>query len=103
MWKSNILVFAKRPIYYVLFIMLCVILYFLITSGMFFYYNTDYPRLDIAKITSSDISDIIFERVDFSFGNGAKGIVVVYRVMNNKYHSSAYWIPFGQDPIMVWK
>ncbi len=58
---------------------------------------------ELAQYIDSPVEDVLFERIMFTFYNDARGVVLVYRIENNTYHSRAYWFPFRSEPFEVFK
>lgn len=58
---------------------------------------------EIAQLIDSPVEDVLFDHIMFTFYSGARGVVLVYRIENNTYHSRAYWFPFRSEPFEVFK
>lgn len=58
---------------------------------------------ELAQYIDSPVEDVLFEHIMFTFYSDARGVVFVYRIENNQYHSRAYWFPFRSEPFEIFK
>ncbi len=101
--KGNIKVLAHKEKWIFSIIIAICLGYMLLISGIFIR-EVNEMKKEIAKESNSEIQDVSFDSLMVHFRYlDARGIIVVYKIENNSYHSWAYWMPFGIHPLELWK